>query len=192
MTDIHDIKPLEKIGINLDVYVYLVMSAIVLAVLVAALVYLNRRKKKPPVFLDFISPEDAAMKVLANLSGLMNSNGKQFYYKISVVLREYVQKKFNVDATQMTTEELLPRIEALKLDSDLVQGIREFVHSSDPIKFAGQPPDIKNMKRHFEFVKDFVKKTSLPLRDNTEHSMVESRTVEKDVDERVSDATPIT
>jgi len=78
-----------------------------------------------------------------------------------------------MNATEMTTEELLPRVAELKLESDLVRGVREFVYSSDPIKFSGQPADMKNMKRHFEFVKNFVKKTALISASNTTHPMVE-------------------
>ena len=159
MTDIHDIKPLETLAINPDIFLYLVLGAMVLAVLVGTVMYFRRDKKKPHEWVDIISSEDSALNALESISGLMDSNGRLFYFQLSFILREYMKNRFNMDATEMTTEELLPRIEALKLERGLIRGVKEFVYSSDPIKFAGHPADIKNMNRHFEFVKDFVKKT---------------------------------
>ena len=179
MTNIHNIKPLEELGINPDVFLYLVLGVIVLVFFGAAVVCLKRSKKKPPQLIDFISPEDAAMNLLERLSGLMNSNGRHFYYRLSLILREYIKKKYNMNATEMTTEELLPRIEALKFESDLVRGIGEFVYSSDCIKFSAKPADMKNMERHFEFVKNFVKRTTRISTSNTPHPMVESKNMEK-------------
>lgn len=192
MTDIHDIKPLESLGINADVFLYIVLGVLFLALLGAAVMYLKRRKKKRLEFVDLISPEDAAMNSLESLPGLMNSNGKHFYFQLSLILREYLKKKFHIDATQMTTEELLPRIADLKFESDLFRGFREFVYSSDPIKFAGQPADMKNMKRHLEFVKHFVKMTTQISANNTTHLVVESKTVEKDGETKVLNSTPVT
>ena len=161
MTDIHDIKKLEKIGFNPVLLWYAAMGAVILALLIAVFLFWKKRqKKKIPEVVASISPEEAALNSLAELQDLMLSNGKQFYFRLSMILREYIRHRFGMDAPEMTTEELLPKIAEIKLVSDLSRGVRDFVHASDPVKFAGRTAEIETMQLHFEFVRDFVKKTT--------------------------------
>jgi len=168
MADIQDIKRIEKIGFNPALLGYAAMGAVTLALLTAVfLLWKKQQKKKIPEVVASISPEEAAVNSLAEFQDLMHSNGKQFYFRLSMVLREYIRQRYGMDAPEMTTEELLPRIAEIKLERDLDRGVRDFVHASDPVKFAGRPPEIETMQLHFEFVRDFVKKTTPLLTGNT-------------------------
>ena len=85
-------------------------------------------------------------------------------------------QRFGMDAPEMTTEELLPRITEIKLENDLDRRLRDFVHASDPIKFAARTAEMETMQQHFEFVREFVKKTTPAPADEIETAAVGSET----------------
>lgn len=167
MTDIHDIKPLEKIGLNPMLLWYAAMGAVILALLTAVFFFWKKRqKKKITEVVATLSPEEAALKSLAGLQDLMLADSKQFYFRLSMILREYIRHRFGMDAPEMTTEELLPKIAEIKLKSDLDRGVRDFVHASDPIKFAERTAEIETMQLHFEFVRSFVRQTTPQIKND--------------------------
>ena len=159
--DIHDIKALVKYGINPALFWYGVLGFIVVVLTAAILMYWKKRRKTILEVEASISPEEAALNMLDDLHALMDSDGKKFYFRLSMILREYIRHRFGVGAPEMTTEELLPRMAELELDSRLLQGAREFVRAGDPVKFAEQPAETETMQRHLEFVQSFVQQTTL-------------------------------
>lgn len=160
MDDIHGIKTLEKYGTNPALFWYGILGVIIVVLAAAVLMYWKKRKKTILEVEASISPEEAALNMLDDLHALMDSDGKKFYFRLSIILREYIRHRFGVGAPEMTTEELLPRIAELELDNRLLQGAREFVRAGDPVKFAEQPAETETMKRHLEFVQSFVKQTT--------------------------------
>ena len=165
MNDIHDIKSLEKYGINPALFWYGVLGFIIVVLAATVLMYWKKRKKTILEVEASISPEEAALNMLDDLHALMDSDGKAFYFRLSMILREYIWHRFGVGAPEMTTEELLPRIAELELGSRLLHGAREFVRAGDPVKFAEQPAETETMQRHLEFVRAFVKQKTPVLAD---------------------------
>ena len=167
MTDINDIKPSEKIGVNPALLWYAAMGVVILAVLTAVFLFWKKRQKeKIPEVVAALSPEEAALNSLVELQELMHSNGKQFYFRLSMIFREYIRQRFGMDAPEMTTEELLPRIAEIKLASDLDRGVRDFIHASDPVKFAERTAEMETMQLHFEFVRSFVRQTTPQIKND--------------------------
>jgi hypothetical protein len=170
LTDINDIKPLEPIGFNPMVLGYIALALVLLGALVLCWVLWKRRKRNIPEYTAMISPEETALGLLADISELMDSDKKAFYFRLSLILRGYIKDRFGLDAPEMTTEELLPRMKEIELDNGWVQGIRDFVLASDPVKFAKQTIDREIMERHFEFVKTFVLHTTPGFEDSEERN----------------------
>jgi hypothetical protein len=158
--DIHDIKSLEKYGINPALVWYGVLGFIIIVLAAAILMYWKKQRKTILEVEASISPEETALNLLDDLHALMDSDGKKFYFRLSMILREYIWHRFGMGAPEMTTEELLPRIAELELDSRLLQGAREFLRAGDPVKFAEQPAVTETMQRHLEFVRSFVTQTT--------------------------------
>jgi len=185
MNDIHDIKSLEKFGINPALFWFVTLGVIVLGLIAASMMYWKTRKKKIPEVVAHISPEETAGNLLNKLQPLMDSDSKKFYFKLSMILREYIWQRFGVRAPEMTTEELLPKISELDIDSRLAQGVKTFAYASDPIKFAEQPAGIETMKHHLEFVISFVKETTPKNRDEPVIPGVDGKTIEKNEEIKV-------
>lgn len=105
-------------------------------------------------------PDKAAQTALRKIVKLMDTNGKDFYFALSMVLREYIDGRFGINAKDMTTEELLPEISRTDLVPDLEKPTTAFFRYSDSVKFANMPPERVEMEKHFKFVNTFVKMTT--------------------------------
>ena len=163
LPDIHDIKPLERIGIDPGLLHYILYGAaglMLVGLMVAMFWALKKRKRKKEVPAVHIPPHEAALTAVDALSKRIDGDGRAFYFDLSTILRGYVHERFRIGSLEMTTEELLPRIGDIYLDRDLKAGLRSFLISSDPVKFAGYPVSKKKMEGDLLFVKNFVKQTT--------------------------------
>ncbi|MDM8543793.1 hypothetical protein QUF90_22180 [Desulfococcaceae bacterium HSG9] len=161
MKDIYDIKPLEKAGLNPMLFVWVAVGIVIVALLIALAVFLwKRRKKKQAPSAPPVPPEKIALMALKKIDLLIEKDAKLFYFKITEILRAYLQARFGLDALEMTTEELLPKIAALELDKKLQNDLKALFYHSDPVKFAEQPADRQLMQNDFQFVEIFVNQTT--------------------------------
>jgi len=168
LSDIHDIKPLERIGFNPMLSHYILYGAIgiFLAGLICMLIWvLKKRKQKKDESAVRIPPDAAALTAVNALAGKIDGDERSFYFDLSTILRGYVHERFNIGSLEMTTEELLPIISETHLDRNLKAGLRSFLISSDPVKFAGHRVSKEKMESDLAFVKNFVKQTT-PLNEN--------------------------
>jgi hypothetical protein len=162
LTDIHDIKPALEVGLDLR-WVYWAIGALVLLA-VAALVWRRWRKRgrtaaaesAPPP----LPPDAEALQMLDALAAGGNPDPKQFYFHLSAVIRHYMERRFEFPAAEMTTEELLPRVDRLPMAPELSQTLKAFCRAADPVKFAGAPADAGRMARDLAFARDLVHRTS--------------------------------
>jgi hypothetical protein len=172
MTDIHDIKPLASVPIPIAWATIALWTAACIAVggLLVGAWFLWRRRHGPTVEAveAVLSPEETALQRLASLSAETGMEGKAFYFQLSFIFREYLQGRFGIDGLEMTTEELLPHVERLKLDRDLKRDSKNFIVSCDPVKYASALTFQESMATDFKFVKSFVEVTTAPVEDSTE------------------------
>jgi len=106
-----------------------------------------------------LPPDEMAFQQLKALENTENQVGRLFYFRLSAILREYIKGRYGINATELTTEELLPKIDEQDLNRKLKIELRTLLHSADPIKFAGGFAGQDRMKHDLEFVKEFVLQT---------------------------------
>lgn len=163
MTDIHDIKPLLSMGLDLQ-WLYWVVGALVLAGLALLAWYLWRRRKKtvPPIPAPPpAAPHIEAYRSLDALAAQAGISAKQYYFQLSAILRRYLERRYGFPAAEMTTEELLPRLDGLPLGADLAPALKAFCRSADPIKFAGADAGRNQMHDHMAMARSFVQRTTV-------------------------------
>lgn len=163
MADIHDIKPLLSMGLDLQ-WLYWVVGALVLAGLALLAWYLWRRRKKPvpPIPAPpLAAPHIEACRSLDALAAQPGISAKQYYFQLSAILRRYLERRYGFPAAEMTTEELLPRLDGLPLDADLAPALKAFCRSADPIKFAGADAGRNQMHDHMAMARSFVQRTTV-------------------------------
>jgi hypothetical protein len=161
MTDIHDIKPALEIGG--DVFLWIVAGLVVAALLLTALgIYLWRRRKRSKdehLSIPTISPDQQAFVALDALAAEAGIEGKVFYFRLSAILRGYIEGRYHVPAAELTTAELIPGTDRLGWPRSMNREFREFCHSSDPIKFADRPAQRETMVNDLAFVRQLVDQT---------------------------------
>lgn len=161
MTDIHGIKPLE-IPASMDMLpIYVLAAAALIAIVWAAIFfwkkYRNRRKAPAAIV---IPPHEAALRLLETLSDVENMDGKAFYFSLSTILRTYIGERYGINALEMTTEELLPRLDPLDIAKDRLTELKILIRSADPVKFAGVPAVVGKMRQDIDSVKNFIRQTA--------------------------------
>jgi hypothetical protein len=85
---------------------------------------------------------------------------KEFYERISAILRHYIEDRFDLRAPERTTEEFLyelGRTEVLAPPDK--QMLQEFLTHCDLVKFAKHAPTTEQIQQSFDLVKTFVEKT---------------------------------
>lgn len=92
------------------------------------------------------------------------ATAREFGIAASEVIRNYIEKRFNVIATQRTTEEFLQTLlqssnEALARHRSL---LAEFLQQCDFVKFAGASLAIADMESLFQSARGFVLETGEP------------------------------
>jgi hypothetical protein len=85
---------------------------------------------------------------------------KEFYERISGILRHYIEDRFDLHAPERTTEEFLAELRFTEiLAGPDKQVLEEFLTHCDLVKFAKHDPTTEQVQRTFDLVKDFIERT---------------------------------
>jgi hypothetical protein len=85
---------------------------------------------------------------------------KEFYERISGILRHYIEDRFNLHAPERTTEEFLAELQhASVLCYSDKEALREFLTHCDLVKFAKHAPTDEQIQRSFDLAKGFIERT---------------------------------
>ena len=160
-TDIRGLKKLRTVKSPTPWGLYGGIAAVLLLV-IAVLIWRLRRGRTETV----VPPAPAheiAFEALNHLRGTDFSNAeavRKYYFSLSGVVRTYVENRFNMNATDLTTEELVPLIQHdLPVESPLKNQLRSFLESTDAIKYAGSAPEEADIERVYEQALSFVEAT---------------------------------
>lgn len=85
---------------------------------------------------------------------------KEFYERISSILRHYIEHRFDLRAPERTTEEFLAELkytDVLSLSDK--ESLEEFLTHCDLVKFAKHSPTTEQIQKTFDLVKEFIENT---------------------------------
>jgi hypothetical protein len=163
-TDIRDVKPPEAVPIDWRPW-WVLASTLVALFAAGAILYrvLNRPRRArpgPPP----IPPHEIAGRALADLKrrDLIGRGAfKEYYSRLSDIVRVYLEQRFHLRAPEMTTEEfLLTAARDGRLDGAHRRLLADFLAESDLVKFARHLPTIADSERAWEAASRFVQDTS--------------------------------
>jgi len=108
-----------------------------------------KQEEKPP------SPYEIAIQRLdqIKLSGLAEQGKvKEYYIRISDCLRRYLEKRLNISAPEMTTEEFLTELKfgLVGLNDEQKKLLEEFLSHCDMVKFARYKPSASEIESTFQ------------------------------------------
>jgi Domain of unknown function (DUF4381) len=158
--DIHDIR-----GPKALVPGSWLVSAVLAGVLVVGLCLgyvLWRRRHREARPRSLTLSEQTLQRLEATRPLLNPATAREFGIAASEVIRTYIEKRFQVVATQRTTEEFLQALlqssnEALARHRSL---LAEFLQQCDFVKFAGASLAVTDMEALFQSARGFVLQTS--------------------------------
>jgi hypothetical protein len=160
--DIRDIRGPKSVvpGSSL---VYGVLAAVfVVALCVAYLIWRRRHREALPRNLTLA--EQTLERLEATRPLMSPATAREFGIAASEVIRSYIENRFDVIATQRTTEEFLQTLlqssnEALARHRAL---LAEFLQQCDFVKFAGASLAVADMEALFQSARSFVLETGKP------------------------------
>lgn len=146
---LHDIKPIQKAPFVWTDYLWvlwILLGVMLLMVIIGIIVYLVLRKRKtgyffkPPVMLP---PHVRAIEALDKLKAekiWQHGREKEFYTKVTDVLRHYITERFGVNAMEMTSGETLNEIRKHSESDSVYENLKQILTTADLVKFAKYKP----------------------------------------------------
>jgi len=137
--------------------------------------YLKKRTESEPIeeAIVAIDPFEEAIKEISNLQNQTPAlEPKPFVFKLSEILRVYVQRAFNVPAMELTGEEFMREIATHTFFKNRFDhSIQEFVLQGDRVKYSNDNIDSKEMSVLLETALSFVKGSNEKLMEEKSESL---------------------
>lgn len=147
-----------------------------LAILLLARVFIRWRNRPAPP----LAAEIWALRELDKLSKhdwAGTGQVRECYYRLTEIVRGYIEKKFGLRAPEMTTEEFLRVLarnqSALPYDAERLRG---FLESCDMVKYAAVNPQREEIDGALSQGRAFVNATAAAFERHVQQALSESRT----------------
>jgi len=163
-SEIADIKPVQKLPARMPRWLWVVLASAAIAFLVGlatAKLWKKRAVLLPSV--PPVPPHIIAMNALQSLlnKGLLEQDEcKPFYTELSLILRTYLEGRFQLNAPDETTEEIVEEMSrSPELNGAQRNILQEFMRQADMVKFAKGHTDRMTMEAAFNTTKQFIEET---------------------------------
>lgn len=187
---LYDIKPIQEVKKPFTSYGWIltIIAAVLLLLIVAFVYFVFIRKKKFP-FLQTqkkLPPFDRAiqdLKELQNSKYLIQSQHKEYYTRLTDIVKAYLEEEVHILAKESTTDELLAKINLLQekgklnLNQETITNLKRVLQTADLVKFAKNKPSDDNAEYDRETIENVVIKTkeAIPLEPTDEQAINEAR-----------------
>jgi len=146
---LHDIKPVRKAPFVWTDYLWILwilLGVILIIGVIGFIIYLVLNKKKKGYF--FTPPEvlPAHIRALTELDKLkaekiwLQGREKEFYSKLTDILRTYIYEREGINAMEMTSGEILNEIRKITDIESVYENLKQILSTSDLVKFAKYKP----------------------------------------------------
>lgn len=187
---LYDIKPIQEVKKPFTSYGWIltIIAAVLLLLIVAFVYFVFIRKKKFP-FLQTqkkLPPFDRAiqdLKELQNSKYLIQSQHKEYYTRLTDIVKVYLEEEVHILAKESTTDELLTKINLLQekgklnLNQETITNLKRVLQTADLVKFAKNKPSDANAEYDRDTIENVVIKTqeAIPLEPTDEQAINEAR-----------------
>lgn len=130
--------------------------------------YLYKKQKNKPTPISPPKPAPAIPpheEALARLKALeaeelwQQGESKEYHDRLTDIVRDYIEKRYQLAAMESTTEELMPAFERLPVPRQQVEQLREMLTIADFAKFAKMEPTPEDNHRSLTLARDFIEAT---------------------------------
>ena len=159
---IADIAPPVSMPNDIPLWPFVIIVIVIIAAAVI-IVICTKRKTAAAIARLFKPAHEIAYQRLEKLvAAKLIEKGmlREFYQRISDILRHYIEDRFDLMAPERTTEEFLFELsESNSLPQADKDSLAEFLTHCDLVKFAKHRPETEQIQRTFDLVKNFIAKT---------------------------------
>lgn len=151
---------LDKTKLNKIILVALAFVILIIMIIVLIKIYRNR-KNQPKIPLK--TPYEIAIEELIRLQHqhlVEHNQVKEYYFKLSIIIRKYLEGRFAINAPTQTTEEffkIVSKNDVLKTEYKL--SLQAFLNNCDFVKFAKYMPEKEEIEKTYNSAKDFIEST---------------------------------
>ncbi|AQQ09527.1 hypothetical protein L21SP3_01333 [Sedimentisphaera cyanobacteriorum] len=125
--------------------------------------FISKRRKKAREEVKYALPHKSAYRFLEALkfrNQPQNGQMKEYVFILSSLLRSYIQVRFSLPATDMTTEEFLEDASGRGIFTDEQRKtLQSFLEKADLVKFAGFSPSQQQALDMMVSAKEFIRTT---------------------------------
>ncbi len=158
------IKEIRTVPFNLfDYWPYLLAGLIVLLVILF-FVFFYKKKKKP--LKEKLAPQEPpydqavrSLKALEKEKLWQGGEIKEYYSRLTDILRLYIQRQYQINALEQTSDELLDKIRPVTRLNQQRDQLQYILQMADLAKFAKLQPSEKEHETCMEKAKGFVEWT---------------------------------
>ena len=145
-----------------DWWIWVVIGLAVIAL--SVVVYYFYKKNGPNIFVPRkpIPPYELAISNLNKLKAkhlIENGLAKQFYTEVTDIWRTYLKGRFDINAMEMTSRQILKELRDNKEVHLTVDQIEPMLELSDFVKFAALTPTRDEMEKAYGIIYSFVEST---------------------------------
>lgn len=169
---IKDIKlPLEKKMTLAEMLPYIIGGIIIVLAFILLYYYFKRRKKNILPVLTVepkFPPHRIAIQALRELEESkiwQQGKTKEYYTRLTDILRIYIEQQFRINAMELTTDEIMDKLAFSNINKELQDALEKIMRLSDLVKFAKKltlPGDNEScMEIAYRFVKHTIPKETL-------------------------------
>ena len=139
--ELRDIKPPEDVPVRSWALLYALLAAVATAALAWAAWRWWKSRPRIPVA-PVLPPRPLDERTLAALEALRAERlveagrTREFYFKLSAILRGYLGERYGFEALECTSSELLARARALNATGLSYEALTRFVEDSDQARYA--------------------------------------------------------
>jgi len=147
--DIKEIKMNLEFRLG-DYLLYIILAIIFAAALVTVYLLIFRKKEEKPVIVEDIDFRKDALKRLRKAKALSASSDiKPYYYEIYETVREFLSRNFKESFTELTTLEIVTKLDAKKISEAKLKMLTDFLKDCDIVKFADYTPPDKEVEKNY-------------------------------------------
>jgi len=171
-----DIKEIEPVPITFRETVPYLLGLIILALLILGYLYYRRKqaaKKGKPI--RKAPPEPAYVIAERELDQLKNeklwqqNKLKEYYSRLTFIIRKYVEHQFGIKAMEQTSSEILQSVRDYGLfDAQTREILAEMLPLADMVKFAKGTANPDDNVKHLENAYQFIRLTKVFIADKSE------------------------
>jgi hypothetical protein len=157
-------EPFSFIDWIKDNWIWIALVLVILIGGILLIVYLKNRPEKviEEEIIPVIPPHITALEKLEKLREdklWQDGKVKLFHSEISEIIREYLEKRYSVNALENTTDEIMQSLRFMSIDPTLLSKLNQLLVLSDLVKFAKEQPLANENDMSLLNAVEFVKNT---------------------------------